>query len=287
VTLPSGFAAQGVGAGALCMTCHNTRNGLHEDPITLTSFSAPHTPSQADILMGRNAYFMSGYNISMHAAISDTCVTCHVKITPADPTQIGLPANYNFKSNNHTFRASLSICGACHSPDVSGTATQAEFDMALGDVGTLAATKLLALLNNQVGGGGPGTYDVIAYNPATDKNSSAAIQVSLVPPSAAGIDFATEIHGAMSVHLVLPPTGIASITWSDSTVSTNVTDLYFQLGSLKSSADHTTLLIAANSIFTKGLWNWYLVKGDGSKAIHNPSFVFDILGATKAQLGTL
>ena len=49
--LPAGFQANGVGRGALCITCHNSRNGgsgttvgLHEDgdPI-FGNPSSPHT----------------------------------------------------------------------------------------------------------------------------------------------------------------------------------------------------------------------------------------------------
>ncbi len=51
--LPAGYKATGVGKGALCMTCHNTRNGAHGDSIALTSQSAPHVAAQADVLMGQ------------------------------------------------------------------------------------------------------------------------------------------------------------------------------------------------------------------------------------------
>jgi len=85
--LPGGFQANGVGKGALCITCHNSRNGgvgtfeaalvsLHEDgdpsfalvgtPATATpttpvlGYSAPHEACQGDVLMGHNAYFYGG-----------------------------------------------------------------------------------------------------------------------------------------------------------------------------------------------------------------------------------
>ena len=97
--LPAGFQANGVGRGALCITCHNSRNGgsgttvgLHEDgdPIfgTFTSYASPHEAAQGDVLMGRNAYFFGSGQIgqrSKHSLLADACVTCHLEKTPADP----------------------------------------------------------------------------------------------------------------------------------------------------------------------------------------------------------
>ena len=57
--LPAGFNATGVGMGAICMTCHNTRNGAHNDSNPPTSYSAPHVAAQTDTLMGQNFYFVT------------------------------------------------------------------------------------------------------------------------------------------------------------------------------------------------------------------------------------
>ena len=58
--LPNGMKdIAGVGKGALCMACHNTRNGEHNDFVDpTTSYSGPHAPSQTDVLYGFNAYFV-------------------------------------------------------------------------------------------------------------------------------------------------------------------------------------------------------------------------------------
>ncbi|MDQ7851163.1 MAG: hypothetical protein RB148_12910, partial [Armatimonadota bacterium] len=76
--LPAGFRAVGVGLGAQCMTCHNTRNGAitwnAPDP---RRYTAPHTAAQADVLMGKNAFFVppAEATISPHATfIGDACV---------------------------------------------------------------------------------------------------------------------------------------------------------------------------------------------------------------------
>jgi hypothetical protein len=120
--LPAGFAADSVGKGAMCITCHNSRNGeasngeitLHEDGDpnwgTLTSFSAPHEACQGDVLMGRNAYFVTGVR-SPHSQtpVDNTCVTCHMVLTPAPP-ELSIEGN----GTNHFFKADTSICANCH-----------------------------------------------------------------------------------------------------------------------------------------------------------------------------
>ena len=134
--LPGGFQALGVGKGAMCITCHNSRNGgtgvvvggaevvaLHEDDstnpafATLTAFSAPHEACQGDVLMGRNAYFVQGVR-SAHSNIQNSCTACHMEVSPPPPI-LGYPTQ-----TNHTFEASLNICSQCHGA-LDGAAVQA------------------------------------------------------------------------------------------------------------------------------------------------------------------
>ena len=124
--LPGGFAATGVGRGAICIVCHNSRNGgsgtnsfLHQDGDSvfgrLTSYAAPHASCQGDVLLGYNAYFVgSGSYRSPHSIIADTCATCHMEVTPP-PALL----SYNLAGTNHTFRASINICSECHSVNVA------------------------------------------------------------------------------------------------------------------------------------------------------------------------
>jgi hypothetical protein len=127
--LPGGFQANGVGMGALCITCHNSRTGvttasptgagLHEDgtPIaayaTPTSYSAPHEACQGDVLMGRNAYWLGAdkYNSSStrskHSYITDTCVTCHMDLTDTSPYGAA-------GQKRHDFVPTRDICNKCH-----------------------------------------------------------------------------------------------------------------------------------------------------------------------------
>jgi len=110
--LPAGFRAIGVGLGAQCMTCHNSRNGAivwnAPDP---GRYTAPHTASQADVIMGKNVFYVDyGSNfISPHATfIGDSCVTCHVRMS----------------KEPHTFKADPNACSRCHGPDMTASRVQ-------------------------------------------------------------------------------------------------------------------------------------------------------------------
>ncbi|MDR7402237.1 MAG: hypothetical protein QN155_08425 [Armatimonadota bacterium] len=130
--LPSGFRAIGVGLGAQCMTCHNTRNGAiawnADDPRRWT---APHTAAQADVLMGKNAFFVppAEATISPHATfIGDACVTCHMR----------------FSKESHTFRAPEGICIRCHGPEVTVERVQAGIKTLLHEVEKAIAARVMA-----------------------------------------------------------------------------------------------------------------------------------------------
>jgi len=110
--LPAGFRAIGVGLGAQCMLCHNSRNGAitwnQTDP---GRYSAPHTASQADVIMGKNVFFLDYGNnfISPHASFTgDACVTCHMR----------------FSKEPHAFKAEVTVCTRCHGPDMNAARVQ-------------------------------------------------------------------------------------------------------------------------------------------------------------------
>src|SRR5512147_2257848 len=137
--LPGGFVATGVGRGAICIICHNSRNGtpsttnepgfnitpfnqdafLHMDgdPVfgNLTRYAGPHEANQGDVLMGYNAYFVGFANPtnsqyrSPHSQIIGACVNCHMEQTPP-PALL----SYNLAGTNHSFKVSLNICSNCH-----------------------------------------------------------------------------------------------------------------------------------------------------------------------------
>ncbi len=110
--LPAGFRAIGVGKGAQCMLCHNSRNGAivwnQEDP---RRYTAPHTASQSDVIMGKNSFFLDYGNnfISPHASFTgDACVTCHVRMSKTP----------------HAFKADPLVCSRYHGPEYTAARVQ-------------------------------------------------------------------------------------------------------------------------------------------------------------------
>lgn len=180
--LPAGFKAQGVGRGAMCMTCHNSRNGwssndpdaavqgilgLHEDgdkvwdPANQTAppasgapqynltYGAPHQACQTDVFMGRNAWFIGTNALrSRHSFIKDTCANCHMVQTPAPADLAFANADGTTDATNHTFKAKTDICGNCHGSfnDASGlqAAVQAQIDQLAAQMGGYLLSKLPA-----------------------------------------------------------------------------------------------------------------------------------------------
>ena len=136
--LPSGFPTTGLGKGGLCATCHNSRNGVHNDTATYiapgaqVSLGSVHDSTAAEVLLGQNVYFVTPGQRGGHSFIEDTCVNCHMRLS-APPSDLS-----NTPSTNHTFAASLSICTNCHGAFDGGsiqTATKASLTNLLNFVG--------------------------------------------------------------------------------------------------------------------------------------------------------
>jgi hypothetical protein len=194
--LPAGFRAIGVGEGAQCMTCHNTRNGAitwnTNDPGRWT---APHVAAQADVIMGKNAFFVqpSDGNISPHATfIGDSCVTCHVR----------------FNKESHTFKASKDVCARCHGASMTASRVQEGIETLLEEVEKTVGTKVLTSRDR--------IATIRAWDPKTDKYTDNfridAAQVASVNLS--------EIHGQIGLQF----NGRSGAKW------------YSQLGDVKDSA---------------------------------------------------
>lgn len=174
--LPAGFRAVGVGAGALCMTCHNTRNGAMAwnlpDP---RRYSAPHTAAQADVIMGKNAFFVppAEATISPHATfIGDSCVTCHVR----------------FNKTSHTFMAPKDVCTRCHGADVTAERVQRGVETQLHEVEAAIVRKILA----QKGA----IARIRDWNPKTDAyTDKVAVDGTQITEM-----HLTEIHGQIGLH---------------------------------------------------------------------------------------
>jgi hypothetical protein len=161
------------------MTCHNTRNGAVawtlEDP---KRYTAPHTSSQADVIMGKNAFFVPPAEaaISPHASfIGDSCVTCHLR----------------FGKEGHTFKASTDACTRCHGPEMRAARVQEGIKVALHEVENAIAAKILARRDQIVAIG--------SWDPRTD----ATILNFKVDGSQITEIHLSEIHGQAGVKLTL------------------------------------------------------------------------------------
>ena len=269
-SLPNGLTGiAGAGKGALCMACHNTRNGEHTDVAGApTSYAAPHAGAQTDVLYGFNAYFVSRMTPSAHLAVADTCVGCHRLPGPVA---------------DHRFKPPTTICSTCHGPAMSAANVQTLHAAEAAELGAALGAKVRSLLVSAIGS--HGSYAARAYDPATGLYSSAAsanVTLSAAPTS---IDH-TEIAGqiAFVLHLASP----VSVSWVDASGApagtTSVTSLSVRAGDLVSGGNP---VFAVSSDYTKAAWNWHLLDADGTKGVHNPTFASSVAAATLARVQAL
>ena len=263
--LPAGFQARNVGKGAICIVCHNTRNGTHNNAVPPTSYSAPHVAAQGDVLMGENAYLVSTGHRSPHASITDSCVRCHMEVTPP-PAEL----SYQLAGTNHAFKASLDICSSCHSDVLDAEAFQTSYKDHLVELGL----KIGQYMTNKL----PAKVTVKDYSPHTYNNAEYDVKSAAVVIDKSNIASVepVELHGQIAflfklkqeVSFTYTPTGQTPHTMS-------LAQLEVQLGDI--TTDGTKVLIATGDILVEVGWNYFLIHGDASKGIHNPAFVEDVL----------
>jgi hypothetical protein len=254
--LVAGFQAFGVGKGAMCMTCHNTRRGLRNDSIDFGALSdrdrAPHGGVQADLLMGQNAYFVTVGTRGAHSFVSDTCVNCHMTATP--PPDV---LAYNQGGSNHTFFASEEVCLECHTGGEPNTAgVQAAINGPLHQLEGLITDHHAALMG-----------DLLAAGNHIDLNGDATI----TDPSEILAVHLSETRGrqALVVELASGTFGPARLTDIDVIVGPDAGDTLF---------DHVSETVL------KATWNYLLVHTDRSGGVHNPSYSSAVLTAAIAQM---
>ncbi len=273
--LPNGMTGlTGAGEGALCMACHNTRNGEHNDFVkATTSYSGPHAPAQTDVLYGFNAYFMPRYTPSKHLAIADTCATCHVKIPTAGQALAQ-------QSANHSFKPDATVCATCHSKLVTGEPLKAAVTLQLDDLkatiaGQVKALVVAAQLAN-------GKITVRAWQPKLDVYSSAKDPTIDLADAPTSVEL-TSIHGSFGFILHMPKA--VQATWTTGATEA-ITDVYVGAADLvtKPANGAATKLLAPDSTVAKAVWNYLLLSNDGTKGIHNPTFYQGVIAATKSAL---
>jgi hypothetical protein len=257
--LLAGFTAYGVGKGAICMTCHNSRRGLRNDDTfddfygTSEAARAPHGPTQTDIIMGENAYLVDvGYR-GNHSFLTNTCVKCHLERTP--PPE-GL--SYELGGTNHTFAADIDICADCHGEGLEGEAIQEGVEETLAILKSVIETALFDYISEQT-----------AMGHIIDLDGEAQITDAA---DVIGIEFG-ESHGrhAMTVTFadesVFGPYAMSDITILDSDQQV--------LGEFYDFADPNLI---------KAGWNYFLVHSDGSLGVHNPTYAYVVMTNAIAAL---
>ena len=240
--LMSGFTADNVGAGALCMTCHNGRRGLRNDSNFQVSDAtrAPHEGPQADILMGQNLYLTAVGTRSNHASIQDTCVTCHMESTAA-PLGVSMAG----VGTNHMFYASPDICAKCHS-NITTDSVQKPVVAKLAAIKGEMETAILNVMRAQIRSG-----NAINLNNVKTVNSANDIKK---------VEFISS-HGRQGV----------AVTLSNNTV---VPDLSLQsVKVVRPGGVAVEIYSVTDPVVAKAGWNYFMVEADKSKGVHNPAFV--------------
>ena len=319
--LPAGFPAIGLGKGALCSTCHNSRNGVHNDSNTYiapgqVTIGSVHDSTAAEVVLGQNMYFVTPGQRGGHSYIQDTCVHCHMELSPQ-------PANFSYPGTgtNHSFAADVGICVNCHGNFDGGSiqdATKASLTNLLnfiGDgikkkfaaLGANSATKTIwALARRNM------TDATAAYSHAAAANTAAPNQISnaytditpyniMIDLSANPVKSVSMIEDNTTFQVTL--TNPISITWVDSKGNTltslgtngveSVSSFYVSLSTMRadngSGTGPSTLLdgtecpISQVGNVNKALWNYISLYREGSWGIHNPGFTNTVIGATMSQ----
>jgi hypothetical protein len=268
--LPAGFQVNGAGAGALCFTCHNSRNGARGDqfngvyynnplpgttPTPVTSIGGPHEANQGDVLAGQNAFWVP-VSPSNHMAVADVCVGCHMKYFPA-----GLTGT----NTNHTWKTDTTICVNCHGSNVNGEALQGQFD--------LAADALRTAIFNTGSAPLAGAYWMKGSTSGQIAAVAAGQTTSVVLVTGRSVGFTV----TLSVDVPNPNAATGTITAG--------TPIVVGLGGFYSNAGATTRIFdQLNGRIAKANWNYSLATQDGSRSIHNPTFIFDVLSASQAKV---
>jgi len=195
-------------------------------------------------------------------------VTCHLNESPP-------PAEYSFQlgGTNHAFKASLDICSDCHSGTLSGEGLQLSIEEKLHELAVEMGKYIMDKLPNSIV---VKDYSVHEYNNKQYDVKSDAITIA---KSAIASMEPVEPHGQQGFIITLKSP--ASVTYkpaNEDAHSIQTTKLEGQLGEITSNG--TAPVIPITDPLLKAGWNYYLIHGDASMGIHNPSFSFEVLGAS-------
>jgi hypothetical protein len=217
---------------------------------------------------------------SKHAAITDTCVGCHMTLQPRTFLSFGTP-----KPSGHLFgildEDKPKLCANCHGSTVDGEGIQAQVEAQLAALSAKAGTAVKAKVA-AIGG----VIHVRAWDAATDFYSSTSASNVVIDATANAIASVklVEIHGQVGLDVTL--TNAITIPYIDGTGAPQpktTNEFGVQLGALKDNQATPVVLYALTGNFIRAGWNYFLIEGDGSKGLHNPSFAISVLNTTIAK----
>lgn len=260
--LMAGFRAYGVGRGALCMTCHNSRRGSNTSSGR-SGARGPHGPTQADVLMGMNAWFVDP-DRSPHAFIEDSCAGCHMVETPP-------PAEFSSSGSgtNHAFSASLEICAACHG-DFGGEAVATSFEAQMDALADFIGREAVDALRAE-----PTLFISSATNVATGSSSAAGF--SITPGDVTSVALVSA-SGRLGFEITL--SAPVTVTWTDG--ASAVTAFRAPIPNVLDASGGSRVFLDSGNMVKAG-WNFMLLSNDGSHGIHNPGWASDVITATMLQ----
>jgi hypothetical protein len=267
--LLGGFTAYGLGHGAMCIVCHNSRRGLANDSAGLADPAnfdrAPHGGAQGDLFMGQNAFFVSVGLRGGHSYLTDTCATCHMEITPP-PAEL----SYNLSGTNHDFAADTSICSECHGL-FDPTALIELNDSTLENL----AHEIEWAIEQEI------LFHTGAPNNDTVRVSGdvggVSMDVDITAASTIDSIELTETHGRAAMNIEIDGTLVEHVRLSSDTELLASGDTLLD----NSVLNNNGLALA------KCCWNYFLVHNDGSHGIHNPGFVDQIFVSTLEVIGSI
>jgi cytochrome c553 len=242
--LPNGLAIRAMGQGAMCMACHNTREGrIAWDNPDPKRYTQPHDAAQTDVLLGKNVFFYNdtGDTASPHALFTgDSCVTCHIQLT----------------KTGHVFKPAE--CGACHGEKIKEAFVQNGTTELLKQLGAAISKKLMA--------GKDKIACVTSWDPKADKD---APNTAIDGKQIKSIEIPPGIHGQISLKFVMQ---------DGKEVYSQLGNIKDACG------DQGKPVYATSDPAVRALWNYLLFTYDGSKGVHNPRFARNVLTATIKEM---
>ncbi len=175
--LPNGLSIKDAGKGALCMACHNTRNGrIAWNSAAPKDFTQPHDAAQTDVLLGKNVYFYddTGDTASPHLSVGDSCVTCH----------------FQRGTTGHEFKPGK--CSECHDQKVNEKEVQKATQDLLKQLSDAVAKKLMASKDK--------VACVTSWDPKKDKDTP---NIAIDGKQIKSIEIPPGIHGQISLKFIM------------------------------------------------------------------------------------